>query len=153
MRKPGLMLAAIALMAVTINAQSSTKPNFSGTWVQVSPADGAGAERVITHTATTLAEQHEANGPDHELEFVLDGKEHPSGQVGEGSGHEMIGHYKATWDGARLVIDQVTDYQSGFHREAKQVWSLDAKGQLVIDLSTNMPDGSKMQLAIVSRKK
>ena len=154
MRRVVLMLASVVLMTVVGSAQqTASKPNFSGTWVQTSPDDGGGGERVIIHDATTLKEQHAADGPDHRMEFILDGKEHETEPVDAGSGHAMTGHYKATWTGAKLVIEQVTDYQNGFHREATQTWTLDGKGQLVIDLATNLPDGSKMQLTIVSRKK
>lgn len=145
--------AAIVCAAVTLSAQAPAHPNFSGTWVQLAPGDGAGDEIAVTHTAALLTQRHPSEGGSHELRFQLDGASHPDAPIGEGSGHEVVGTHKATWDGARLVIDQVTDYQNGFHRVAKSVWWIDDKGQLVVKVDSNLPDGSRLDVTVVYRKK
>jgi hypothetical protein len=155
--RTGLVAAALVLVMAgassQISAQTAARPDFSGTWVQLAPGDGAGDEIVVTHTAALLTQRHAAEGPDHVLRFYLDGATHPDDALNEGSGHEMKGTHKATWDGARLVIDQITDYQSGFHRVAKSVWWLDDKGQLVVKVDSNLPDGSRLDVTVVYRKK
>jgi len=147
-----IAVTGLVFVALVLTGHAQAKPNFAGSWEQVAPADNAGSRMLITHDATTLMEQHAAEGDDHVLKFILDGAEHADEPLAVGSGHEMIGRYKAAWTGTTLTIDQVTDYQSGFHREARQVWSLDAQGQLRIDLASNLPDGTNMKLTLVFKK-
>jgi hypothetical protein len=151
--RTGLVVVAIVCAAVGMSAQAAARPNFAGTWVQMAPGDGAGDEIVVTHTAAVLTQRHPSEGGSHELRFQLDGATHPDAAIGEGSGHEVVGTHKATWDGPRLVIDQITDYQNGFHRVAKSVWWLDEKGQLVVKVTSNLPDGSNLDVTVVYRKK
>ena len=144
---------ALALVAAATTMAAQAKPNFSGTWIQLSPADQAGETIVISHDAATLVEQHASEGGGHVRKFQLDGAEHTSAPVGMGSGHEMVTKHKASWTGSTLVVSETTDYQNGFHRVAKSEWSLDDKGQLVLNFSGNMPDGSQMKMTMVYRKK
>ncbi len=143
---------ALVVMAVSVGSAQS-KPNFSGTWIQIAPADQAGEEILVKHDATTLSQEHPSEGGSHSLKYIVDGKEHQAEPIGMGSGHEVTTKYTATWQGATVVVEETSDYQSGLHRVARSVWSIDAKGQLVIDFSGNMPDGSQMKIQMIYKKK
>jgi hypothetical protein len=149
------VLVALVLVAAaaTTTVRAQAKPNFSGTWIQVLPADQAGETIVVKHDASSLTEEHASEGGGHVRKFALDGAEHTSEPVGMGSGHEMVTKHKASWTGSTLVVNETTDYQNGFHRVAKSEWSLDDKGQLVVSFAGNMPDGSQMKMTMVYRKK
>ena len=124
---------AFALVTVTASLGSAqTKPNFSGTWVQMTPADGAGSEIVVKHDAATLVQQHDSEGGGHVLKYMLDGAEHRNEPMAMGDG-QITGRHKATWDDARLVIDESNEYPNGGHRTAHIVWWINDKGQLVIE--------------------
>ena len=149
-------LIAVALVALGVGVVwAQARPNFSGTWVQVLPAESAGGEIVLKHdeSARTLREQHASSGDDHQLLFILDGREHTDEPIDAGSGHEIVSKHTASWTGNVLTIDQVADYQGGFHREARQVWSIDPQGQLRIALTSNTPDGTTLNLTLVYRRK
>ena len=50
-----LSIGVLMVWGFTITANGQTeKPDFSGRWVMVSPAEGAGQEQVIKQDATTL---------------------------------------------------------------------------------------------------
>lgn len=151
--RTGLVAAAIVCVTAAVSAQTPARPNFAGTWVQLAPGDGAGDEIIVTHDAQQLTQQHPSEGGSHVLRFFLDGASHRDEPIDEGSGHEVVGTHQASWDGNRLVIDQLTDYQNGFHRVAKSVWWLDEKGQLVVKVTSNLPDGSNLDITVVYKKK
>lgn len=142
----------LVVMAVSVGSAQS-KPSFAGTWTQVAPADQAGDEMLVKHDATTLSQEHPSEGGSHLVKYIVDGKEHQAEPLGAGSGHEVTTKYTAAWQGNTVVVEETSDYQSGLHRVARSVWSLDAKGQLVIDFSGNMPDGSQMKIQMIFKKK
>ena len=73
MAKGVRFLLLIALLGASVGAQ--TKPNFSGTWIVVTPAEGAGQEEVVRHTATTLSTSHASSSDGHDATYKLDGTE------------------------------------------------------------------------------
>ncbi len=142
-------LAVVALGVVAIAAQQ--KPNFSGRWVVVSPADAAGQEQVVTHDATTLTTGHASEGGGHGASYKLDGTE--SRNVLTSHGEPIVTLSKATWSGAQLTITSNTTYPDGRKRESKEVWSLDAEGRLVIEVNLTVSGQQPMTLKMVSVKK
>lgn len=73
MKRIALLTVFVTAAAVTMVAQA--KPNFSGTWVVVSPAEAAGQEEQVRHTDTTLSTGHESEGGGHSATYKLDGSE------------------------------------------------------------------------------
>lgn len=69
-----LGLVVVADMRVTQKA----RPNFSGTWLLVAPADVAvqppGQEETITQTDATITFGHHSEGGGHQLTCGLDGR-------------------------------------------------------------------------------
>jgi hypothetical protein len=148
MRKIRSVLAlSICIVAVVIAQQ---RPNFTGKWTAVSPADAGGGVQTITHTETKLSIVHGSSGDDHNLEFILDGKEHRTVMATHGS--EIVTLYTTTWNGDRLTMLSKSTYPNGNVLDQAQIWSLDAKGQLVIDLTETFTGRPKSTMQIVHRK-
>jgi len=129
--------AVASLMLAAIGAQQ--KPDFSGRWVMVSPAQGAGAEQVVKHNDKTLTIEHLSSGGSHRQAYEIDGVEHRSTLASRGQ--EIVTLYTASWDGTRLVIASRTTYPNGMKTQSKEIWSLDAQGRLVIDYTESGPGG------------
>jgi len=126
------------------------RPNFTGKWIAISPADAGGGAQTITHTEAKLSIVHGAEGTDHNLEFILDGKEHRSVMPTHGS--EIVTLYTATWNGNRLTMLSKSTYPNGNVLDQTQIWSLDAKGQLIIDLTETSTGRPKSTMQIVHKK-
>lgn len=93
---------------------------------------------------------HGSEGGEHNLEFILDGKEHRSTMASHGS--EIVTLYTATWKGDRLTIVSKSTYPNGNVLDQTQVWSMDAKGQLIIDLTEASTGRPKTSMQIVHKK-
>ena len=70
------LVVACAAAVTAIGAQK--RPDFSGRWLVIEPAHGAGTEMVLKQTETLLTEGHDSEGGGHRLEYHLDGAEHTS---------------------------------------------------------------------------
>jgi len=130
MRTVSRTLIAISVLTVSVLAQP--KPNFSGRWVITSPADSAGQEQIVTQDAKTLTVEHASEGGGHKMSYQLDGVERRMAIPGR-AGAEITMLAKASWDGNTIVVLTNTSYPNGMKTPSKDVWSIDAKGQLVID--------------------
>lgn len=138
---PKMTHLIVAVIAMTIGVGAQQKPNFSGRWVVVSPKEGAGQEQIITQTDKTLTTQHAAEGPAHKMTYQLDGVERRLALPSHGSEITILA--KASWDADRIVITSNASYPNGMKTQTRDVWSLDAKGQLVVDSSETGPKGEK----------
>ena len=69
----------VMVLTVTGAIAQEQKPNFTGAWVLVAPADAAarnpGSEERIRQTAETLTRGHDSEGGGHMLTYKLDGTE------------------------------------------------------------------------------
>ena len=143
------VLALAYCIAAVVVAQQ--KPNFTGKWVATSPADAGSDPQTITHTETKLSMVHGSEGGEHNLEFILDGKEHRSTMASHGS--EIVTLYTATWKGDRLTIVSKSTYPNGNVLDQTHVWSMDAKGQLIIDLTESFTGRPKTSMQVVHKKR
>ena len=137
-------------ICVVVAAFAQQKPTFTGKWVAISPADAGSEPQTITHTETKLNLIHGAEGADHNLEFILDGKEHRSVMPTHGS--ELVTLYTATWKGNQLIMVSKSTYPNGNVLDQTQIWSLDTKGQLIIDLTETFTGRPKTTMQIVHKK-
>ena len=119
-------LAVLLLSAV----QAPPRPNFSGTWTCVSPADCSGQEETILHEGNTLRRSHGSEGDGHHFTYKLDGTE--SRNSIPSHGEEIILVATALWEGNRVVITESVTYPNGRKRQARQTLSLDDAGQLTL---------------------
>ena len=156
MRRMGLGLSVFFLVsgAVVLAQQPPTppvKPNFAGTWVQQLPAQGAGSEQVIKQTDKTLTISHASEGDGHQMVYNLDGTEAQSTM--QSHGMAIVTVSKVTWNGNRMTITSTSTYEPGRVLDQTMVWSIDDKGQLVIDHTAAMTGLPVETTQIVYRKK
>ena len=125
--------AALVAFACVSVVSAQQKPNFSGTWVGVSPAEVAGNQQTITQTPTSLTLRHGAEGDDHVILYKLDGSVSQHAIASHGA--QILSTARAAWEGDRLVIDEATTYPDGRKVRRKLTLALDKDGQLVQGLT------------------
>jgi hypothetical protein len=150
-RLPGSLLIAASFLAMAAFASAQQRPNFSGTWVFISPADQAGLEETIVHTATELSFGHESEGGGHNFSYNLDGSE--SRHVMTSHGEDIVSVAKVAWEGDTLVIHQTTRYPDGRKLEMRSTMSLNAAGELVREASATMDGVVQPPIRVIARKK
>jgi hypothetical protein len=142
-------IVAVALAAaVTVSAQG--KPDFSGKWTLVSPADSAGQVLVVKQDARTLSSVHPSEGDDHNIVFNLDGSERRNALSSHGA--EIVAMAKAVWNGNDLVITEAVTYPAGNRADTKQIWSLDATGRLLIDHTYTSAGKAPVNVKLIYKK-
>lgn len=141
----------VGVLALVAAAAAQQRPDFSGRWVVVSPAEGAGQEQRVEQTETTLTLSHGAEGDDHRMAYRLDGSE--SRNVITSHGSDLVTLSRCTWKGGALTIQSSTTYPDGRRLEQTMVWSLDEKGQLVIDGSESMSGRPPEKMRVVHRRR
>ena len=150
MRTASRTLVAISVLTVSVLAQP--KPTFSGRWVITSPADSAGQEQIVTQDAKTLTVEHGSEGGGHKMSYQLDGVERRMAVPGR-AGAEITMLAKASWNGNTIVVLTNISYPNGMKTQSKDVWSIDGKGQLVIDSIETGPTGPGPVLKMIHVKK
>lgn len=149
LRLPAIALAAILALGALVAGQQ--RPDFSGTWVLISPSSQVGIQEKITHTATELRVEHPSEGDDHVLVYRLDGTETPG--VLTSHGEELVILTRATWDSGKLLLEQASTSPEGHRFEMKTVWFLDAEGQLVREVTVRVDGQAKAPVAVIARRK
>src|SRR5262245_27664638 len=148
------VLVAVTMIgfAWAVGPIAQQKPDFSGRWVVVSPASDTGSEQLVTHDlkANTLTLQHDSEGDGHKLVHKLDGTEHRNTLTSHGS--EIVILSKAQWTGNQITISSAVTYPDGRRMDSKQIWSIDASGQLIIELTETI-DGRTVTNRGVHKKK
>lgn len=136
------VVLTMVLAAVSSIAQS--RPSFAGKWTYVPGPNAAPASRgrlgqdfTVSQddkTLTTTSDNPER--PDLNAVYNLDGTETRSSITFDGRSIERVS--KARWDGSKLVIASTTTVGGSNPYDATQTWSLDASGNLIIEMSSNM---------------
>jgi hypothetical protein len=137
------------LLAASVSQQ---KPNFAGTWVPVSSAK-PGNELVIVQDDKQLTVDYFSGGKSVRRDVIIfDGGAHK--RTVPMRGGEIVIDYKAIWQGNRLALTTGTVYPNGMKTAGTETWSIDAKGQLVIDTTEKGPGGpGPSGQMILARKK
>ena len=156
-----MSVAAVAFMAS--NAFAQAKPNFAGTWqIVVDSAaqaqamvggggggggrggrgggGGLGQTFTATQDANTLTITRMQGQNEVKTVYNLDGSDSKNTPPGRGGapGTEQIS--KVTWEGSNMAVTRSQD-MNGMAMVIKQVWSLDAAGNLWIETQR---DGTAM---------
>ena len=147
----GASLVAAGIVLSVAMASTQQKPNFSGRWIAVSPAEAAGQEQVVEHDATSLAVGHASTGGGHRAVYKLDGTE--SRNVLTTHGDDIVTTARAAWKENQLTITSSTTYPDGRRLEKTQVWSLDGEGRLVIDMTDTMQGQPPAKFKLVYTKR
>ena len=143
------LFAVVVFASAMLSAQQ--KPNFTGTWLIVTPTEAAGQEQVVRHTPTTLATGHASEGDGHNASYKLDGSESRNELTSHGE--PIVTISKAAWDGTKVVITSATTYPDGRKMDSKQTWSLDAEGRLVIEHRQSMTGQPARLMTLIHTKK
>jgi len=136
---------ALAVVVGSLAATQSQRPDFSGTWLLVAPAEAAvrpaGQEETITQTETTITFGHPSEGGGHQLTCGLDGQWRESRIAGTRLS------CRATWKDRTLVLVERTATDSGAASagaERTKRLHIDENGSLVMDIEppiANLPGG------------
>jgi hypothetical protein len=122
-----------------VTPKPAPRPNFTGRWAVASPAADVGQEQLVTQDDKTLTTERAAKGSTHKMSYQLDGVERRQAIP---SHPEITILTRASWDGGHIVIAVKTSYEIGMTTQVTETWSIDAKGQLVIDSTqTGGPNG------------
>ena len=151
MRGRHALAGSVVLLLAFVATRAQEKPNFTGQWVLVSPAEAAGQEQTVTHDAATLTTGHASTGDGHRAVYKLDGTESRNVVVSHGS--DIVTLSKASWTGNQLTMTSDTTYPDGRKRQAKQVWSLDGEGRLVIDFTESWLGEAPKTMRLVYRRR
>jgi hypothetical protein len=143
------LIGAVSCLVAAPVAQQ--RPDFSGRWVQESPADGAGQEQIVKHDAASLSTEHGSEGGSHRAVYKLDGTTSRNAIGSHGS--EIVTESQASWKDDRLTITSTTTYPDGRRRLATEAWSLDAAGKLVIEFKETIDGKSTADVKLVFVKR
>jgi hypothetical protein len=150
-----MIVTAISLAAAILTsvppAAVQAKPDFSGTWIVVSPADAAGQEETIRHDEKTFTKGHASGGGGHNFTYKLDGTESRN-VLSVHAGEQIVLLAKASWEESALVIIEAVTYPDGRKRESRAKHWLDDKGLLHVEM-VELADGKPQPpVHVVSRK-
>jgi hypothetical protein len=128
------LVATAFLLLFTAFASAQTKPNFAGKWSLADPSAADGrmipATMAVTQDAKTITLVTVGQMGEVKTVFNLDGT--PGKSPIEIQGMSIDRVTKSAWDGNKLVLTTVSDFQ-GQSFETKQVWTLNADGTLSVD--------------------
>ena len=148
------VVAVLAALSSSVFAAQTQKPNFTGTWLLVAPAEAAakppGQEETITQTDTTITFGHPAEGGhSHQLTCGLDGQPRESTIAGTRIS------CKGSWDAGRLVLVERTMTGSAPDNKADQTKTLhiDGNGSLIMEITPPIPDLPGGPAKLVWRKR
>ena len=126
--------ACVLVLLFTTLASAQAKPNFAGKWALAAPNAAAGG---MTPTSMTVTQDEKTItlvtvGQMGEVKtvFNLDGTQAKSPIEIQGMSIDRV--TKSAWDGNKLVLTTVSDFQ-GQSFETKQIWTLATDGMLTVE--------------------
>lgn len=130
-------LLTVLLFATPFSIQAQKRPDFSGTWVAISPGD-EGFEQTVNQTTKTLEVRSGSQGGQkgRRVVYNVDGSE--SRNQHDLQGELIVTVSRASWKGEQFTITSSTTFPDGSKSESVETWSLDAKGLLVIEGAEKM---------------
>lgn len=138
--------AVFSLLLLSGSLAARQKPDFTGTWVAVSPTEAARQVQTVKQTETTLTRGHDSSGGGHSFTYKFDGSE------SRFDIHGTVTLATATWDGDKLVIVERAKFHDGRVRNAKFVWSLNTQGELVVEFTEQFNGQPAKTMRILSRR-
>jgi len=129
------IVAAVVSVLFGVGLAGQGKPNFAGKWSLIQDAGAAGgmmvaAQMTATQDDKTLTVTTSSQMGEIKTVYNLDGSEAKSPL--EFNGNSMDRVTKAAWDGAKLTLTTSASF-NGQAFETKQVWSLGADGNLMVE--------------------
>src|SRR5688572_4547821 len=110
-------LLMVLLFATPFSNQAQKRPDFSGTWVAISPGD-EGLEQTLTQTTKTLEVRRGSLGGQkgRRVVYNLDGSE--SRNQHDLQGHLIVTVSRANWKGEQLSLTSTTTFPDGSKSES-----------------------------------
>jgi hypothetical protein len=139
----------IAVLPSPLDAQA--RPDFSGTWVAVKPAEAAGQQEFIVQDAAMLVRGHASESGEHLVMYYLDGRE--SRNVIKSNDADIVTLSKATWSGDRLTIVSSTTYPDGRTVDQSETWSIGKDGRLSIDYTQVMKGKTPQKSTVIYERR
>jgi hypothetical protein len=146
-------LSVFAVFGGAIALAQVPKPNLSGTWLLVAPAEAAvqpaGQEETIAHSEVAITFGHPSEGGGHQLTCGLDGQPRESSIAG------MRISCRGTWENGRLILVERT-LGSGVppgQAERTKTLHIDENGSLIMDIRPAIPDLPGGPAKLVFRKR
>ena len=130
-----------------IAGQTAQKPSFSGTWIIQPPNKAAGVEQVVKQDDKTLSVTSSGRTRTHQLNGV-ESRDARSTRIGE-----VVMVSKAAWEGRSIVITTTTSYPNDMKTLEKEIWSINNKGELVIEITETAPGEAPRTMTITHKKK
>ena len=141
------MAPLVLALVIGAGAPAVQKPAFSGTWIIQPPNKAAGTERVIKQDDKTITITTSGRA----ATYQLDGVEHR--QTLAMRGGEIVVLTKAQWDGSTVIVTVATAYPNNMKTLEKEIWSIDAAGQFVVDFTETAEGQPPHVMKIVHTKK
>lgn len=145
-----IFTSAALVLAIGLGAQA--KPDFSGTWVIVTPQAGAPSTLVIKQDATSVSETDGATEDAHTITVKLDGTQSRMAMPVH-TNEEVVVLSTAAWRGNSLVLSSTVSFPNGNKRDMVRVWTLDAENQLQVEATRapNTPEARTIK-AVYTKK-
>jgi hypothetical protein len=140
-----LLVCLLAICGTALSARQ--RPNLSGTWIIQPPNKAAGMEVVVKQDDKTLSFSVAGRSMTHQI----DGKEHQETQSMRGG--EIVILSKAAWEENALVIVTLTSYPNRMKTFEKEVWTMDARNQLVIERTVTAEGEAAIVTKVFHRRK
>ena len=141
------LAAAVLVLIFGAGLAAAQQPTFSGTWIIQPPNKAAGKERTIKQDAKSIS----VTGPGRPMTCQLDGVQKRETVAMRGG--EIVILTKAVWVKNTIVVEIVTMYPNNINTFERETWSIDAKGQLVIEFAETAEGQQVRSMKIVYKKK
>lgn len=148
---PRLLVLAVVVASLSTPSAAQTRPDFSGTWIVVTPGDSTGQHETIVQTPATLSFRHPSEAGHHDRTYNLDGTATKS--VWQSHGRDVVTNARTAWEGATLVIYEVTQYPEGRTLDSRRTLTINASGQLEQTFTGKLNGEVVPEVKTVSRRK
>ena len=154
------VIAVMALLLSITGAAQETRPDFSGTWIQI---DGFGKSNDPDIEATTTIVQRpteirssiavrDKRKPNPERAPLVNTIRTDGTEERTVSG-STVTVSRASWRGDRLVLDIVTSVNGKVVSTGSRIWSLASDGTLVIEATTGTTSGQPAKTIMRFRRR
>jgi hypothetical protein len=149
-----MIAIVLAVATASLGVTEGQRPNFSGTWLLVWPAEAVaqapGQGETITQTETTITFGHPSEGGGHLLTCGLDGQWRES-RIGG-----LTVSCRGTWEDQKLVlVERATSHDGTLsgRAETTKILSVDGNGNLVMEIKPPPQDVPGGPAKLVFRKR
>ena len=149
-----LAVAALGAQAArgtqTARKAAARVPNFSGTWIVLSPEDEAGQFHVVKQTATEITVGNGSENGEPTAVYKLNGL--GTREESRLQRENVPTVSSAAWKGSMLLITRETTLPGGRVQMSTQDWTIDSQGRLQIVFRQTLGDRELQNRTFIYRK-